>query len=246
MGSHHSLTPCAVTDGTVVSMEHLTRVMRIDHGAGDDHGGSRPAVHRRRDRPAQREAPVHVEHRNRQHDAGIGRVLPHEGRARRHRVRPGRLVRHARQVGRPARRSARGERGREPRSAAPGPIELRALRHHLRSHAAGEADRSRAVHLSAAVRPTSSREAEVDDIIQRSEGLVCWTLGRTSVFQTKKRIDGSRTCSRGSWPKDAGCCGTTSPRSGRARSISSSTARSSSWRRIRPSGSRGSSSSRCR
>jgi FAD binding domain len=30
-------------------------------------------------------------------------------------------------------------------------------------------------------------EAEVNEIIERSDGLVCWTLGRTSVFQTKTR-----------------------------------------------------------
>jgi hypothetical protein len=28
----------------------------------------------------------------------------------------------------------------------------------------------------------------VNGIIEKSEGLVCWTLGRTSVFQTKKRV----------------------------------------------------------
>src|SRR5262249_52430416 len=31
-------------------------------------------------------------------------------------------------------------------------------------------------------------EAEVQGIIGRSDGLVCWTLGRTSVFQTKTRV----------------------------------------------------------
>ena len=30
MGSYHSLTPCASTDGTVVNMKHMTKVISID------------------------------------------------------------------------------------------------------------------------------------------------------------------------------------------------------------------------
>jgi hypothetical protein len=37
-------------------------------------------------------------------------------------------------------------------------------------------------------------ETEIDDIIARSEGLVCWTVGRVSVFQAKKRIDDPAIC----------------------------------------------------
>ena len=31
MGSHHSLTPCAASDGTIVNMLRMTRVLSIDH-----------------------------------------------------------------------------------------------------------------------------------------------------------------------------------------------------------------------
>ena len=34
MGSHHSLTPCAVSDGTVVNMSKMTKVLRIDAEGG--------------------------------------------------------------------------------------------------------------------------------------------------------------------------------------------------------------------
>lgn len=34
MGSHHSLTPCAASDGTVVNMARMTRVLGIDERAG--------------------------------------------------------------------------------------------------------------------------------------------------------------------------------------------------------------------
>src|SRR6478735_12334710 len=31
MGSYHSLTPCASSDGTIVSMSRMNRVLQIDH-----------------------------------------------------------------------------------------------------------------------------------------------------------------------------------------------------------------------
>ena len=34
MGSHHSLTPCAVSDGTIINMSKMTRVVAIDERAG--------------------------------------------------------------------------------------------------------------------------------------------------------------------------------------------------------------------
>ena len=145
----------------------------------------------------------------------------------------------------PARRPAGGERGLEPGSAAPGAIELRTLRHHLRSHAAGEAHRSGAVHLSAAAGPTSSRRPKSTASSSRAKASCA---GRSGERPCSRRRSASRipTCSRGSWRRDAGCCGTTSPRSGHARSINSSTAPSRPWRRIRPSGSPGWCSSHCR
>src|SRR6266704_5638337 len=30
MGSHHSLTPCAASDGTIVNMSRMTRILNID------------------------------------------------------------------------------------------------------------------------------------------------------------------------------------------------------------------------
>src|SRR5215468_6820364 len=31
MGSHHSLTPCAASDGTIVNMSKMTKVLNVDH-----------------------------------------------------------------------------------------------------------------------------------------------------------------------------------------------------------------------
>jgi FAD/FMN-containing dehydrogenase len=46
-----------------------------------------------------------------------------------------------------------------------------------------------AAHLTYLPRPIDRlTEAEVAKIIEASEGLICWTLGRTAIFQRKKRI----------------------------------------------------------
>jgi FAD/FMN-containing dehydrogenase len=47
-----------------------------------------------------------------------------------------------------------------------------------------------AIHFSYLPRPVKDlTEAEVDGIIERAEGLVCWTIGRTAVFQTRRATD---------------------------------------------------------
>jgi hypothetical protein len=50
-----------------------------------------------------------------------------------------------------------------------------------------------AIHLTYTPRPVDElTQAEVDDIIDNSEGLVCWTVARTSVFQRRQRIEEPR------------------------------------------------------
>lgn len=46
------------------------------------------------------------------------------------------------------------------------------------------------VHFSYLPRPVKElTQAEVDQIIARSEGLVCWTIGTTAVFQTRRSVE---------------------------------------------------------
>jgi FAD/FMN-containing dehydrogenase len=92
MGSNHSLTPCAASTGTVVSMDGFTKIVKIDTAkktltaqAGSSTGRCRRGASQ--ERPA-----VHVEHRDRQHHAGLGGVLSDEGRPRWRRARTGQLV----------------------------------------------------------------------------------------------------------------------------------------------------------
>ena len=47
-----------------------------------------------------------------------------------------------------------------------------------------------AIHFAYLPRPVSAlTEKEVDDIISRAEGLVCWTVGRTAVFQSRTHAE---------------------------------------------------------
>ncbi len=46
-----------------------------------------------------------------------------------------------------------------------------------------------ALHFTYLPRPVEElTQAEVDDLLEKSEGIVCWTVGRTSVFQQRQHI----------------------------------------------------------
>jgi FAD binding domain/D-arabinono-1,4-lactone oxidase len=50
-----------------------------------------------------------------------------------------------------------------------------------------------AIHFTYLPRPVDElTQAEVDELLDTSEGLVCWTVGRTSVFQRRQRIEEPR------------------------------------------------------
>ena len=50
-----------------------------------------------------------------------------------------------------------------------------------------------AIHLTYLPRPVDElTHAEVDDLLDNCEGLVCWTVGRTAVFQRRERIEEPR------------------------------------------------------
>lgn len=50
-----------------------------------------------------------------------------------------------------------------------------------------------AIHFTYLPRPVDElTQAEVDDLLDNAEGVVCWTVGRTSVFQRRQRIEEPR------------------------------------------------------
>ena len=53
-----------------------------------------------------------------------------------------------------------------------------------------------AIHFTYLPRPVEElTQAEVDDLLDTCEGLVCWTVGRTAVFQRRERIEEPRLLS---------------------------------------------------
>jgi hypothetical protein len=47
-----------------------------------------------------------------------------------------------------------------------------------------------ALHFTYLPRPVDDlTEAEVGDLLDASEGLICWTVGKTCIFQRRQRVD---------------------------------------------------------
>ncbi|MET0168519.1 MAG: FAD-binding protein [Vicinamibacterales bacterium] len=188
MGSHHSLTPCAVSDGTVVNMSRMTRVIAIDPvlqtitaEAGLQYIDANAALRKQNlqfilnieigNMTLGSAATCHTK------DALDGRVFG--------------------QVGSYVTRVKWVDPTGELREASEdeSPDLLRNVRTSYGLCGVVYEVTLRVKPIEAAqfhylLRPVDElTESEVAGIIDRSEGLVCWTLGRTSVFQTKTRID---------------------------------------------------------
>jgi FAD/FMN-containing dehydrogenase len=187
MGSHHSLTPCAVSEGTVVNMSKMTRVLKIDDAArtitaeaGLQYIDAAKAL-----RKENLQFDLNIEIGNmtlgsaaccHSKDAldgrEFGQVSSYVTKVKW--VNPSGELEEASEEGNP-------ELLRRVRSSYGlcGIIYEVTLR----------VKPLEAAQFTYLPRPVDDlTDAEVEDIIGRSEGLVCWTLGRTSVFQTKKRI----------------------------------------------------------
>ena len=188
MGSHHSLTPCAVSDGTIVNMSRMTRVLAIDEGkrtitaeAGLQYIEAANAL-----RKQQLQFLLNIE---------IGNLTL--GSAACCHTKDGLDGKEFGQVSsyvtavkwvNPA-----GEL--EEASEDKNPDLLRKVRSSyglcgVIYEVTLRVKPIEAAHFSYLPRPVSElTDAEVKKIIDGSEGLVCWTVARTACFQTKKRSD---------------------------------------------------------
>jgi len=188
MGSHHSLTPCAVSEGTVIDMSRMTRVIKIDRDrqtmtaeAGLQYIDAATAL-----RKEKLQFHLNIEIGNmtlgsaaccHTKDALDGREFGQVGSY----VTAVKWVNPAGEL----------EEVSEDRN----PDLLRMVRSSYGLCGVIYEVTLRVKPLEAAQftylpRPVAElTDAEVARIIDGSEGLVCWTLGRTSVFQTKTRID---------------------------------------------------------
>lgn len=188
MGSHHSLTPCAVSDGTVVNMSRMTRVVKIDKSAqtitaeaGLQYIDAAKAL-----RKEGLQFLLNIEIGNmtlgsaaccHSKDALDGREF-------------GQVSSYVTRIKWVTPRGELAEAGEQD-----DPDLLRRVRSSYGlcgvvyevTLRVKPIEAAQFTYLPRAVAELT--ETEVDGIIDRSEGVVCWTLGRTSVFQTKTRID---------------------------------------------------------
>src|SRR5262245_3531765 len=187
MGSHHSLTPCAASEGTVVNMSRMTRVIKIDRDrktitaeAGLQYIDAAKAL-----RKEHLQFMLNIEIGN----MTLGSAATCHTKDALDGIEVGQVGSYVTKVKwvNPA-----GEP--EESSEDTNPALIRMLRSSYVVCGIVYEVTLRAKPLEAAQftylpRPVAElTEAEVAEIIARSEGLVAWTLGRTTVFQTKKRI----------------------------------------------------------
>jgi FAD/FMN-containing dehydrogenase len=188
MGSHHSLTPCATSDGTIVNLSRMTRVLRIDetHQTMTAEAGLQyiDAVSALRKKNLQ--FMLNIE---------IGNMTL--GSAACCHTKDGLDGREFGQVSsyitaikwvNPA-----GEL--EEASTETNPELLRLVRSSyglcgIIYEVTLRVKPIEAGQYAYLPRPVDElTDAEVTGILDRSEGLVCWTVGRTACFQTKKPLD---------------------------------------------------------
>jgi FAD/FMN-containing dehydrogenase len=188
MGSYHSLTPCASSDGTMLNMSRMNRIIRIDAAnktfsaqAGLQFIDASQAL---RDQDLQFMTNIEIGNMTlgsaaccHTKDAldGIefGQVNSYVTRIKW--VTPGGDLAEASEEDSPdLLRMVRGSYG------------LCGVIHEVTFRVKPV----EALHLSYLPRPVEElTQEEVDDLLDTSEGLICWTVGRTAVFQRRQRVD---------------------------------------------------------
>ena len=188
MGSYHSLTPCASSDGTILNMSRMNRVIRID--AADKTFGAQAGLQLIDASKALRaqglQFMTNIEIGNmtigsaaccHTKDAldGIefGQVNSYVTRIKW--VTPGGDLAEASEEDSPELlRMVRGSYG------------LCGVVHEVTFRVKP----IEAIHLSYLPRPVGElTQEEADNLMDTSEGLICWTVGRTAVFQRRRRVD---------------------------------------------------------
>jgi len=188
MGSHHSLTPCAVSDGTIVHMSRMTRVLEIDKErrtitaqAGLQYVDAAKAL-----RKQNLQFLLNVEIGNM--TLGSAACCHSKDALDGHEF--GQVCSYVTTV-----KWVNANGDLEEASEESNPEVLRRVRTSYGlcgivyevTLRVKPIEAAQFTYLPRAI--SELTEAEVNGIIDRSEGLVCWTLGKTAVFQTKKRVN---------------------------------------------------------
>jgi FAD/FMN-containing dehydrogenase len=187
MGSHHSLTPCAATDGTVVNLSRMTRVIKIDRDrqtitaeAGLQYIDAAKAL-----RKEHLQFMLNIEIGN----MTLGSAATCHTKDALDGVEFGQVGSYVTKVKwvNPA-----GDLEEASEDATPDLLRMVRSSYGLCGIVYEVTLRAKpieAAQFTYLPRPTGElTDAEVASIIDRSEGLVAWTLGPTTVFQSKKRI----------------------------------------------------------
>jgi hypothetical protein len=188
MGSYHSLTPCASSDGTVIDMSGMNRVLEIDPKAMTLTGQAGlqwiDAAAALRAQNLQFMTNVEIGNMT------LGAAACCHTKDALDGVEFGQISSYV-----TALKWVTPSGGLAEASEASDPATLRMMRssHGLAgviyevSFRVKPLEAIRFTYLPRPVKALTDRE--VDDIIARSQGLVCWTVGRTAVFQTRTRAD---------------------------------------------------------
>lgn len=187
MGSYHSLTPCASSDGTILNMSQLNRVIRIDEAgqtftaqAGMQFIDASKAL---REHDLQFVTNIEIGNmtlgsaacchtKDALDGVEFGQVSSYVTRVKW--VTPGGDLAEASEEDSPGLlRMVRGSYG------------LCGVVHEVTFRVKPV----EAIHLSYLPRPVDElSQEEVDGLMDGSEGLICWTVGRTAVFQRRQRV----------------------------------------------------------
>jgi hypothetical protein len=187
MGSHHSLTPCAISEGTVVDMSKMTRVLEIDPAKGTITAEAGLQYIHAADALRKHKLQFHL-------NIEIGNLTL--GSAACCHTKDGLDGKEFGQVGSyvTAVKWVNPNGDLEEASEAASPDLLRRVRSSyglcgIIYEVTLRVKPLEAAEFSYLPRPVDElTEMEIDEIIERSEGLVCWTVARTACFQSKRRI----------------------------------------------------------
>jgi len=187
MGSHHSLTPCAASDGTIVNMSKMTKVIKIDHQtqtltaqAGLQYIDAGTAL-----RKENLQLMLNIEIGN----MTLGSAACCHTKDALDGIEFGQVGSYVTAI-----KWVDPNGDLQEASEDANPDLLRRMRSSyglcgIIYEVTLRVKPIEAAQFTYLPRPVAElTDGEVQGIIDRAEGLVCWTLGRTAVFQTKKRI----------------------------------------------------------
>ena len=186
-GSYHSLTPCVSTDGTVVDMTHMAQVLKIDkaNNTFTAQAGMQIIDASKALRAEGLQFMTNIEIGNMR----LGAAACNHSKDALDGIEFGQFSSYATSIKwvTPA-----GELAEASEATSPDLLRLVRSSYGLAGIVYEVTFRVKpieALHFTYIPRPVDElTQAEVDNFLDTSEGLICWTVGRTCVFQRRQRV----------------------------------------------------------